>query len=167
MIEQWRDVPGFEGRYQVSDQGRVKTFCRHAEGRIMHPTLLSSGYLQACLTSPNGAQVRYRLHRLVALVFIPNPDNLPEVDHLDCDKQNCAAANLEWVTSQENMRRAAQNGLMLRGEKNHKARLTAADVSVIRGDALAGVGVRALAARYGVHRNTIGLILSGRNGSHV
>lgn len=105
-MEQWRDAPGYEGLYQVSDQGRVKT-C--ATGHIK-AQVLGGKYLQACL-SKNGKAKNKNIHRLVALAFVPNPDGLPEVNHKDGNKANNDAHNLEWVTSSGNKLHAYATGL--------------------------------------------------------
>lgn len=105
-MEQWRDAPGYEGLYLVSDLGRVKT-C--ATGRIK-AQVFAGKYLQACL-SKNGKAINKSVHRLVALAFIPNPDGKPEVNHIDGNKANNTASNLEWVTSSGNKLHAYATGL--------------------------------------------------------
>lgn len=107
MIEIWKDIKGYEGLYKISNLGRVCSRDRKAEdgriikGRIMKFQELPNGYLSICLTK-NKKQKRFLGHRLVALHFIPNPDNKPEVNHLDENKQNNTITNLEWVTRKEN-----------------------------------------------------------------
>ena len=94
--EQWKDVVGFEGLYEVSTKGRVKNL---KTGRILGDRYDSNGYKIVDLKRKN-----YYIHRLTALAFIPNPDNLPEVDHVDEDKRNNDVSNLRWVTASENVR---------------------------------------------------------------
>jgi len=101
-IEVWKDVVGYEGLYQVSDQGRVKSLNYWTE-RILHQTLNKSGYLHVPLCK-DGKPKCCRVHRLVAMAFIPNPLNLPEVNHIDENKQNNRADNLEWCDRLYNTR---------------------------------------------------------------
>lgn len=111
MEEEWRDIKGYEGLYQVSNEGRVKSLERdaicgrggvyHFPERLLKPTANSVGYLQVYLCK-DGKPKWYRVHRLVAQVFLPNPDNLPEVNHKDENQHNNRLENLEWCTHKEN-----------------------------------------------------------------
>lgn len=102
MNEGWRPVPGYEGIYEVSNLGRVRSLDRikrngrGMKGRIVklqeHP---KTGYVAIGLYK-DGTEKMTLVHRLVALAFIPNPDNLPEINHKDEDKTNNKADNLEW-----------------------------------------------------------------------
>ena len=102
MIEEWRDIEGYEGLYMVSSLGRVKSIGYDKE-RILKPGKIGYGYLQVCLFK-DGKRKRYLVHRLVANAFIPNTENLPEVNHKDEDKTNNRVSNLEWMTSKDNTR---------------------------------------------------------------
>ena len=112
MEEIWKDVKGYEGLYQVSNLGRVKSLDhlvkhRH-EGRMalkrscmLKPKTKKNGYLFVCLS--NESKLKYfHIHRLVAQEFIPNPENLPEVNHKDENKTNNCVENLEWCTHKYN-----------------------------------------------------------------
>ncbi len=120
MIEVWKDIPGYEGHYQVSNLGSVKSIerLRRTKGtgitkvceRIVKPTIDKFGYCKVCLFK-NGKRKYCKPHRLVAIAFIPNPDNKPEVNHKDGNKTNNNVSNLEWNTASENMRHAFANGL--------------------------------------------------------
>lgn len=116
--EEWRPVVGFEGCYSVSSLGRVRNEARFVNRlntqvkipqRILKP--LGSRYLSVNLWV-NGVSYNKLIHRLVAEAFIPNPDNLPEVNHKDLNILNCRADNLEWVTSSKNH----NHGLAHRGK---------------------------------------------------
>ena len=99
MNESWVDVVGYEGLYEVSDLGRVKNI---KTGRILKPWNISTGYLLVSLCK-NGIVRKALIHRLVATAFLPNPQNLPEVNHRDENKSNNAVENLEWCTHDYNM----------------------------------------------------------------
>lgn len=93
-LEVWRDIKGFEGLYQVSNAGNVKSFVKYSQGKLMVGHARAGGYLGIKLTKDSiGSQLQ--ISRLVAEAFIPNPDNLPEVNHKDEDRQNNHAWNLE------------------------------------------------------------------------
>lgn len=100
--EEWRDLPELQGEYQVSNLGRVKRV-KGAE-RLVKLTTQRNGYVYVTLWLDKTNKC-FKTSRLVAKAFIPNPDNLPEVDHLNADKQNNTVSNLEWVTREENLRR--------------------------------------------------------------
>lgn len=116
MEEIWKSVAGYEGKYEVSNLGRVKGLCRVIEyynpktqninkqtisEKIMTISDNGKGYKKVNLSKENKVTQRY-VHRLVAEAFIPNPLNKPEVNHIDYDKSNNKLDNLEWVTSKEN-----------------------------------------------------------------
>ena len=100
MTEIFKDVPGYEGLYQVSNLGRVKSL-HDGKEKIRKPCIDPSGYYYVILCK-KGIKTKYSLHRLVALVFIPNPNNYPEVNHKDENKANNQVDNLEWCTRQYN-----------------------------------------------------------------
>lgn len=99
MLEEWRDVPGYEGLYQVSNLGRVYSF---KTNRYLKMGINSHGYKRAPLLKDDKTQLR-NVHRLVALAFIPNPDNKPNVDHINGDKTDNRVTNLKWATQKENI----------------------------------------------------------------
>ena len=97
MIEKWLPVPDYEGKYWISNLGRLKN-----NKQIMKPMVATNGYLIACLWK-NNKQKKFVIHRLVANVFIDNPNNYKEVNHLDEDKTNNRVDNLEWCSHKYNM----------------------------------------------------------------
>lgn len=100
MEEVWKDIKGYEGLYQISNLGRVKSTKRHEE-TIMSPPRDKVGYTRVSLLK-DGYRKTYLVHRLVAEMFIPNPDNKKEVDHIDTDPTNNVVTNLRWVSPSEN-----------------------------------------------------------------
>lgn len=123
-IEIWKDVPGYEGHYQVSSWGNVKSLDRvinrsgtqgnpSLPGRLLSQQKNDKGYLRVrlCLNAKNKTA---RVSRLVALAFVPNPDNLPEVNHDDLDKENNHYKNLSWSTRIENIHHAFKNRVIRR-----------------------------------------------------
>jgi len=101
IIEEWRPVVGFEGLYEVSNIGRVRSLTRYK--KVIKPIITNSGYYQYQLWH-NGVCRVGLAHRLVAQAFIPNVDNKPIVNHIDEDKLNNSVENLEWTTHIENCR---------------------------------------------------------------
>lgn len=126
IAEIWKDVQGYEGLYQVSNLGRVKSLGRvidrlvygnyWQEEKILKPNKTKYGYLIVELRK-NKKPKSFLVHRLVAITFIPNPENKPEVDHINADKTNNSVNNLRWVTAKENIRNPL-NMVHLTG-KNH------------------------------------------------
>jgi len=112
-MEDWRDIPGYEGSYQVSNLGRVKSLAKQIKNsgsysglinkaeRILSPNLVG-GYFQARL-SIDGVENDFKVHRLVAIVFIPNNDNKQQVNHIDGNRTNNIISNLEWIDNRENI----------------------------------------------------------------
>jgi hypothetical protein len=110
MDEIWKPIPGYEGYYEVSNTGKVRSLTRTVimkdgkprpiKGRELKPKI-NNGYPTVNL-SKNGTVKTIRIHRLVALTFIPNPDNLPIINHKDENKQNNNVNNLEWCTYEYN-----------------------------------------------------------------
>lgn len=108
-MEVWKDVPGYEGKYQISDHGRVKSLPRRkgrgvgyaVEEHILRHSVNNRGYCNIVLCK-DGKTRTFALHRLVAENFVANPSNLPEVDHKDRNQENNHASNLRWVTRSEN-----------------------------------------------------------------
>lgn len=109
--EEWRDVVGYEGHYSISSIGRIMCHERHIVAkngqkhylkRCLIKTHFGKGYHSVALYI-NGTRKREYIHRLVAKTFIPNPQNKPCVDHIDCDIHNNNVSNLKWVTQKENV----------------------------------------------------------------
>jgi hypothetical protein len=113
MKEVWKDVVGFEGIYIVSNFGHVKSLHKRKvknKSKILSKSSKNKGYVIHSLCS-NGETKYMTLHRIVAIAFIPNPENKPQINHIDGDKLNNRADNLEWCTSAENNKHAYKTGL--------------------------------------------------------
>ena len=89
--EEWRDIKGYEGEYEVSNMGRVRNA---RNGYVLKPSLINSGYLTVSL----GSRAKKLVHRIVGEAFLDNPDGLPCINHRDCDKLNNNADNLEYCS---------------------------------------------------------------------
>ena len=157
-MENWLPVQGFEGLYEVSDQGRVRSLKRATtSGKILKPMTLWNGYQKVCLCKGNKKATKV-VHRLVAIAFIDNPDNKPEVNHKNGVRDDNRAANLEWVTRSENELHAyAVLGKLPHAYWKDKPRrfarkFTDEQVVAIRKDTRPNTEI---AAEYGVSKTTI------------
>lgn len=176
--EEWRWIEGFDGRYEVSSLGRVRSHftCRNtlrAQPRVLRAWKNNAGYPIVGLNSPTTRR-RFLVHRLVATAFVPNPDCRPHVNHKDSDPGNSSAGNLEWVTRSQNQQHAYRFGRLRvprhRGERHPHSVLTEAQVLEIRRIYRCGsreTGQKSLARRYGVNQDTIANIVHGRTWTHI
>lgn len=115
-MEEWKDIQGYEGLYQVSNLGRVKSLYRlnsrgqKIKGKILKYSINPKGYAIVILCK-NGITKTISVHRLVAIHFIENPNNLNVINHIDGNKINNNITNLEWCTQSENVKHAYRTGL--------------------------------------------------------
>ena len=169
QIELWKDIGvikgiDFTGYYQVSNKGRVRGMdraivCRRGgryniKGQIISFAKSRGGYLRVCLII-NSRRVFWSVHRLVAVAFIPNPFNKPQVNHIDSDRTNNNVENLNWVTAKENMAHAIEfgniNGVLQK------------DIPVVIELYKKGMSTVGIGKMYKVSHKTIGGVLRNNN----
>lgn len=178
-VEVWKSVKGYEGLYEVSTFGRVKALSRTytdkngrvstIKERIMKQSIGNAGYWQTALRR-NGVSSTTNIHRTLAETFVPNPDKKPFVNHIDGNKTNNEISNLEWVTHEENIKHAAKNGLMKKGESHHGSKLDGDKVRFIRSNVTTNGGkmsYRELGAMFGVSRHVLQCAVYRRTWTHV
>lgn len=102
MIEEWKDIPNYEGYYQASTLGRIKSLW-YGKEKILKLNGDGQGYLQVFLCK-NGTKKIFKVHKLIALTFLPNPNNFPEVNHKNENRSCNIKTNLEWCTTAYNTR---------------------------------------------------------------
>lgn len=116
MKEIWKDVKGYEGWYQVSNTGKIKNV---QSNKILKCSYTDRNYLRATLCK-NGEYKGFKVHRLVAIAFLPKPESSFEVNHKDGNKLNNNVNNLEWVSHEQNMKHGWKNGLIKLGKVGRK-----------------------------------------------
>lgn len=166
LDEIWKDIKGYEGEYQISNKGRIKSirYIVKYDGiveKIMKPGNNGRGYLTTMI-GRGGNTKSVKIHRLVAEAFIPNPYGLPEVNHIDGNKENNNVYNLEWVSHQDNMRHAYKTNLM-----KQKSRLSRYEIQNMRERYIpkdTEYGACAFAKKYGMSSSHITRIIHGEKG---
>lgn len=179
MSEAWRAIPGFEGLYEVSSAGRVRSLDRPVRcgkgrgmlrGRILSPTCGNRGYPVVSLCV-DGAKFTRHVHRLVLLAFVGECPPGNECRHINGDCGDARLSNLAWGTSKENaqdrIRHGTQTTNVKLGASNGMAKLTARQAREIRRRRLAGEKIRDLAEEFGVHHTQISSIALGKTWAHV
>ena len=120
----WKDIVGYENEYQINQFGEIRTLKDSPKLKkydVLKPQISKrNGYVYQMLYK-NGKEKLLRVHRLVAMAFLPNPNNLPQVNHKDGNKQNNSVDNLEWCEQSDNMKHAYKNGLQIPSENQRKA----------------------------------------------
>jgi hypothetical protein len=179
--EVWRDIMGYEGIYQVSSFGRVRSIERffiknkrggkekmavYQSGCIRTSRYDKNGYLKISLWNNNSVKW-FSMHRLVAIHFNDNPNNYPQVLHMDDNTKNARWDNLEWGTQSKNIQDSFDRGRNRHGSKNNKAKLTEADIPKIRELINNGLPSPAIGKMYGVVKSTILSIKHNKCWKHV
>lgn len=166
--ERIKDVKGFEGRFMITDFGRLFSINGRCKGiKELFTHIDSLGYHNTNLNmKPKKRHVR--IHQLVGEHFVDNPDNKPQLNHIDGDKLNNHYSNLEWCTIDENIKHAVRIGLLdVKGEKHFNSKLHDSDIPLIFEMRNKEMLMKDIAARFGVSRRTIGDVLNRRLWTHV
>lgn len=176
MKEIWKDIEGYEGLYQVSNNGKVRSIDRtklhwvggksNVHGRELKPYVNSNGYKQIVL-SIEGKTKSIIVHRLVSQSFIKNPKNKPQVNHIDGDKLNNCVSNLELVSAKDNMLHAYKIGLRNKGGKHHWSKLTEPNVLLIRKKHKQKISNVQLANEFSVSPACISAIINRYSWNHI
>ena len=176
-MAEWRDVVGYEGLYQVSDGGHVRSLDRvvpharnvhrHIKGQYIRPSINRAGYFKVGL-SRDGCRDTQMVHRLVAKAFLCQAAvDSTEVNHKSGNKLDNRVCNLEWVTPSQNMRHAFATGLNHKRESHAQVKMNAAKVRVLRRCLEMGMTLRESAAVFGIREASACFIRQGRNWPHV
>jgi len=168
MTEIWKPI--FNGKYEVSSIGRIRTvFCRNRWGfykpkkeRILFQHKNNDGYMQVSIYTESGNLKSFRVHRLMALAFIPNPENKPQVNHLNSIRSDNRIENLEWCTNSENQIHSVKFGNYK--SNNPNAKLTESDVQKIYNSTKP---ISHLVKKYKIHRDSIINIKNGKTWSTI
>ncbi|MBQ6006033.1 MAG: HNH endonuclease [Selenomonadaceae bacterium] len=170
--EDWRDVVGYEGHYQVSNYGRVKSFYGNQvliRKLVRKPVVIKDGYIQVSLDK-GGSRKCTGVHMVVAQTFIPNPENKPIVNHQNGNPGNNCVWNLNWVTNGENQQHAVEIGTKKIGYNNPRAKLTPDQVRYIRSHYIPKdkeFGLSAFSRRFGVGLSTLKRVVNGQGYRNV
>ena len=172
LTEIWLDVPNYKGLYKVSNFGNVKSLDRRVanikrkgsrlvKGKLLTPQNDGRGYMNLYLSS-NGVKTKFKVHQIVALAFIPNPDNKPIVNHINGVKDDNRLINLEWSTASENCLHAFKTGLRKHSGGNYS---TLSNVTILEIKRLlfeTQLTHKEIAQRCGVSKATVGRINTGK-----
>jgi hypothetical protein len=162
--ERWLPVVGYEGKYEVSNLG----YLRSTEGQIVGQWRSNQGYMRARLENPRHEIL---VHRIVAQSFVPNPENKPSINHIDCVRNNNFWRNLEWCTQAENIEHADNLGRLQKdywkGKRSPAALLSDAQVRLIRLAHKNGCSQAKISRDLKVEKTTIHRVLSGKHYAYV
>jgi hypothetical protein len=163
-VEVWKPVVGYEGLYEVSDQGRVRSLrTARKAGCIRKTPVNAQGYLAVDLKH-NGKRKTFRVHTLVLTAFVGQRQAGHECRHLNGDRADARLANLAWGTPSENDNDRRRHGTFIQGETHGAAKLTEHDVQLIRA---ASCGQAAIAEQFGVSQSLISMIRAKKRWAHV
>ena len=164
--EIWKDVPGYDGDYQASNHGNVKSF-KYKEPKLLSLPQGPNGYRRICLSHKNATKCLL-VHRIILLTFIGAPANSRfQGSHLDGSRTNNRLENLTWESSKDNVSRKREHGTAGIGEKNPKAKLTDKKIIAIRFLLSIGLKEMALAEMFRISNASIYYIKSNKTWKHV
>ena len=161
-------IEGYEGLYEINRSGIIRSLShtmpygdsfRFHKGRVLKACLNKNFIYQRLRLSKNGIAVSFNAHRLVAMTFIDNPLNLPQVNHKNGIQHDNRVENLEWSTAKSNMEHASLNGLVAHGTRQHSAKLTD---EIVKRIITSKDSLRVLANKYGVTPQAISYIRNGK-----
>ena len=169
--EIWKDVVGYEGLYQVSNLGNAKAlnFKNKRGFNAILKNDICKGYHQITIYK-NRKGNRFKVHRLVAFAFIPNPNNFPQINHKDGNKENNDVVNLEWCTNSHNQKHAYLLGLnkARKGADRPNAKTTESQVKDIRAEYELGIlNQRQIAKKFGMNYKLIFKIVRRKSWTHI
>ena len=165
-MEEWRDIQGYEGYYQVSNLGRIKSI-RFNKEKILTIQHDKDGYCTVGLTKNNKLKL-CKVHRLVCKTFFNNSKNKPQVNHINGIKNDNRAENLQWCTCKENMKHGWKTGLYKskKGSKHGNSKLTEKEVIEIR--ELSKIKTRKqIAKKYKISYSNVGAIINNKLWKHI
>lgn len=174
-----KDIPGFEGLYAATEDGRIWSYPKTAMGgktgkvmrkipaKFLKPYVMKHGYHQLSLYK-DGCTFKYLVHQLIAYTFLPTiPGKKYQINHKNLNKSDNCVENLEWVSPIENVRHANRNGVHNRGERHGISKLSEKQVREIRKLRKEGLMYKEIAPLFGVQKATIGEICRGELWSHI
>lgn len=166
--EIWKDIIGYEGLYQVSNMGRVKSLNYNHTGteRVLKAIKGKYGYLKVNLYK-DGKKKPHYVHRIVAQTFIPNPNNLSEVNHMDERPENNMAENLEWVSHKENINYGTRTERALKLQINHPSKSKPVLQYTPKGELVREWSSAREAGRNGFHQGGISQCCNGKYGCNT
>lgn len=160
-MTKYKDIPGYEGFYQAGYNGTIRSVTKRVRqcsgrkpqlkiGKILSPAKDRIGYMNCALSKENILR-SFKVHRLVALTWVPNPNGYTEVNHIDGNKENNSASNLEWCTRSQNIRHAYSSGLItgLTRDNHGKSVVMSNDIPNIISYRKSGIKVSTIAGWYG------------------
>ncbi|AGO47510.1 HNH endonuclease [Cellulophaga phage phi19:3] len=147
----WLDISGYDGLYQANRRGDI----RKCNSKILVKQIYRSGYLCVFLLDSKGKQKSKQVHRLIAETFIPNPDNKPQVNHINGIKDCNSTGNLEWNTAKENVKHAIDNRLMKTGCERSNSYFDSNQIELIKQCIEKGISQKLIADSFGVSTVTI------------
>lgn len=168
----WKDIPGYEGYYQASNDGLIQSVTKAVKqwsgvqikkGKILSPAIDKIGYLNCALSKENKLR-SFKVHRLVALAHIPNPNGFAEINHKDCNKLNNHVSNLEWCDRKGNMEHASKNSLITKitRDRSNRSVVKTKHIPFLIAWRKAGVQVSKLALMYGCSVDVIYKVTKGK-----
>ena len=176
-MEEWKDIEGYEGYYQISSHGRVRSvnrYVRHPSGKQAQKRgrIFRNGWKNKSLIAgltKEGKSRGFLIYRLVAKAFIPNPDNKPEVNHIDGNRMNNHISNLEWSTRSENEKHAYDTGLYIsrKGNEHPMSKLSETDINRMKNLLSEGKSKKDISKVFNVSYSHVCKIFKGTTWKHL